>query len=151
MAQAKLVKSGNDRILFGVCGGLAEYFAVDSVFVRLAYIVLALLMPRLKEPQYDPADSIRQNIQGIPSDTAEAGRRIGSVIRGERPEGQHPEPVMERAESRRTAVGIILILIGVIILIVNFGVLGWFNGAIFWPVLLIAVGFGLLAIRVKTS
>jgi phage shock protein C len=164
MAQVKPVKAEKDRLLFGVCGGLAEYLDVDSVFVRLAFVLLAiasglgllayvalvLLMPRSKEKPYDPASALRQNIQGIPGDTAEAGRRIGGVIRGDRADAP-AEPVMAKPESRRTAIGIILILIGVIILIVNFGVLGWFSGAIFWPVLLIAVGLGLLAIRAKTS
>lgn len=56
--QKKLTKSA-DRKLFGVCGGLAEYFDVDPTLVRVAfivaffgfgtglllYIVLAIVMP----------------------------------------------------------------------------------------------------------
>ena len=39
----KLTRSKNDKILFGVCGGLAEYFNISSTVVRLAFIVLSLI------------------------------------------------------------------------------------------------------------
>lgn len=55
----KLYKSSTDKKLFGVCGGLAEYFGIDSTIIRLilvlailfagcgilAYLVAALVMP----------------------------------------------------------------------------------------------------------
>jgi phage shock protein PspC (stress-responsive transcriptional regulator) len=36
----KLYLSNTDKKLFGVCGGVAEYFAVDSTVVRLAWVIL---------------------------------------------------------------------------------------------------------------
>lgn len=39
----KLYLSNTDKKLCGVCGGLAEYFNIDSTLVRLIVIVLALL------------------------------------------------------------------------------------------------------------
>ena len=55
----KLYKSLSDKKLCGVCGGISEYFGIDSTLVRLAwvaftflggsgvlaYIVAALVMP----------------------------------------------------------------------------------------------------------
>lgn len=55
----KLYKSAIDKKLCGVCGGLAEYFEIDSTLIRLgwvlftflggsgilAYIVAAIVMP----------------------------------------------------------------------------------------------------------
>jgi phage shock protein C len=38
----KLYKSNRNKVLFGVCGGLAEYFNIDVTLVRLVFIVLAL-------------------------------------------------------------------------------------------------------------
>jgi phage shock protein C len=38
----KLYRSGNDRILGGVCGGIAEYLEVDPTLIRLIWILLAL-------------------------------------------------------------------------------------------------------------
>jgi phage shock protein C len=37
-----LTKSKKDRMLFGVCGGLGEYFGIDPTFIRLAFAALAL-------------------------------------------------------------------------------------------------------------
>ncbi|MEC9490376.1 MAG: PspC domain-containing protein [Halanaerobiales bacterium] len=36
----KLYRSKKDRKIGGVCGGIAEYFGVDSTLVRLAAVVL---------------------------------------------------------------------------------------------------------------
>ena len=52
----KLHKSKNDRVLLGVCGGVAEYCGISSTLVRIlwalggsagvtAYAILALTMP----------------------------------------------------------------------------------------------------------
>ena len=38
----KLYKSTTDRKLFGVCGGIAEYFGIDSSIVRLALVLFVL-------------------------------------------------------------------------------------------------------------
>jgi phage shock protein C len=61
MATKLLTKSKNDRKVTGVCGGLAEYFDVDTTLIRLAvllivaisgvfpgviaYIIAAIIMP----------------------------------------------------------------------------------------------------------
>ena len=37
----KLYRSSN-RILAGVCGGIAEYFDIDPTLIRVAYVVLSL-------------------------------------------------------------------------------------------------------------
>jgi phage shock protein PspC (stress-responsive transcriptional regulator) len=54
-------RSDTDRMLAGVCGGLAEYFNIDSTIVRLvavllavftsgaavfAYVILAIIVPK---------------------------------------------------------------------------------------------------------
>lgn len=60
----KLTRS-NDRMIAGVCGGIAEYFELDSTLVRigyvlismlsvafpgfLAYIILMIIMPKVEE------------------------------------------------------------------------------------------------------
>ena len=43
MNEKKLYKSSTDKKLAGVCGGLAEYFNIDSTLVRLGWVVLSLL------------------------------------------------------------------------------------------------------------
>ncbi|NLM13526.1 MAG: PspC domain-containing protein [Epulopiscium sp.] len=63
--QKKLYKSRTDRKISGVCGGLAQYFNMDSTLVRilwilfiflgfsgvLAYVICALIIP--DEPYED--------------------------------------------------------------------------------------------------
>lgn len=39
----KLMKSRKDKKLFGVCGGLARFFNIDSTFVRFAFVFGAFL------------------------------------------------------------------------------------------------------------
>ena len=43
MNEKKLYKSSTDKKLAGVCGGLAEYFNIDSTLVRLGWVVFGLL------------------------------------------------------------------------------------------------------------
>ncbi len=38
----RLYKSTKDRMIAGVCGGLAEYFDIDPVIVRIVFVVFAL-------------------------------------------------------------------------------------------------------------
>ena len=38
-----LRRSTNNRIIAGVCGGLAEYFKVDPTLVRVVYVVVSFL------------------------------------------------------------------------------------------------------------
>ena len=39
----KLYKSLSDKKISGVCGGIAEYFEIDSTLVRLAWVVFTFL------------------------------------------------------------------------------------------------------------
>ena len=60
MEGKKLYRSNTDKMLAGVCGGLAQYFGIDSTIIRLIfallvlfgagsgiilYIIMALIMP----------------------------------------------------------------------------------------------------------
>ena len=38
----KFALSATDKKIAGVCGGIAEYFGVDSLLVRILFIVLLL-------------------------------------------------------------------------------------------------------------
>ena len=39
----RIYRSRDDRMLFGVCGGIAEYFEVDPTLVRLLWVFLTLI------------------------------------------------------------------------------------------------------------
>ncbi len=77
MAQKKFYLSQTDKKVAGVCGGLAEYFEIDPLLVRVAvffliicggsglllYIVLALLAPKGPEmPNNNSNSNVNRNI-----------------------------------------------------------------------------------------
>lgn len=39
----RLYRSSTDKVLGGVCGGIAEYLEVDPVVVRLIWVIASLL------------------------------------------------------------------------------------------------------------
>lgn len=39
----KLYLAQDDKKIFGVCGGIAEYFGADSTVVRLAWVVMTIV------------------------------------------------------------------------------------------------------------
>ncbi|MFR9215444.1 MAG: PspC domain-containing protein [Ruthenibacterium sp.] len=41
MTGKRLYKARGQRMVCGVCGGLAEYFGIDPTLVRLAFLLLA--------------------------------------------------------------------------------------------------------------
>ncbi|MER3522934.1 MAG: hypothetical protein C4326_02420 [Ignavibacteria bacterium] len=65
--ERRFYRSVSDRKLFGVCGGIAEYFEIDSTIVRIlfvlaavmsfgmaliAYVILAILLPK-EQPRWN--------------------------------------------------------------------------------------------------
>ncbi len=61
MSKARLTRSTTNRMIAGVCGGLAEYFGISSRRIRwafvlfgtfgageLAYIILWILLPKAR-------------------------------------------------------------------------------------------------------
>ena len=40
----KLYRSRKERIIAGICGGLAEYFGIDPVWIRLFFILFFLTL-----------------------------------------------------------------------------------------------------------
>lgn len=67
MMERRLYRSGQDKRLFGICGGIAQFLHIDSTLVRvgvviltvctgvpiLIYLLLAMIMP--KEPRWSYA------------------------------------------------------------------------------------------------
>jgi phage shock protein PspC (stress-responsive transcriptional regulator) len=43
MEPKKLRRSTTDRVLGGVCAGIADYYGLDPVLVRVAFVLLAFL------------------------------------------------------------------------------------------------------------
>ena len=94
----KLTRSETDRMVAGVCGGLAEYFSIDPTLVRVlfvataifggaglwAYLVLWVLVPRTSRVDADPRDVMRDGMaegQQFAQDTARAAKEALRRVR----------------------------------------------------------------------
>lgn len=122
----KLYRSTTDRMIWGVCGGLSEYFDIDVSLIRvifvvlalasgvgiLLYIILAIIVPSLSAPATVPPE----------------------VTPAQQP--AHPTPDLSRG---RMLIGALLVLVGVIFLLSNLG-LWWLSWSTLWPLLLVASG-----------
>ena len=124
----QLFRSRKNRIIAGVCGGIAEYFSVDPTLVRLIWVIMVLTFGA-----------------GI------LAYIIAAVIMPERAEdisGHDCPDISQRGEGRtysinpernRAVVGIGLVLIGILFLAKQF--FHWIDIRFFWPIVFIAVGF----------
>ena len=129
----RLHRSQDNRFLFGVAGGLAEYFDAEPVLIRvgwvlltiatagiaaLAYIVMAIFTP----------DSERQQIEFTSEPSSDS--RDG-IVESDRPSKRH---------IFRNILGVGLIVAGMIILLGNLGVFGSIPWEIVWPVAISLLG-----------
>lgn len=119
----KLYRSSQQRIIGGVCGGLAEYFNVDAILVRLLWILITLI-----------------GGAGI------LAYIIGWIVIPIRPGQGEPQP--RGTGSAGTVIGLILVIIGAIMLASWSSVCAFaFPMGMHWfalPGILIVLGLGLL-------
>jgi phage shock protein PspC (stress-responsive transcriptional regulator) len=134
----KLYRSRKDRMLFGVCGGLGKFFGIDSTIIRiifvllaftgfgiLAYIVIAIVAPLEESQKTTPQGIVEENVKEIKETATKLGSDIRDTFDGKEKESN--EEVAKEQIRSRNALGIIIIVIGVICLLGAFNILRWFN------------------------
>ena len=132
----KLYRSRNDRMIAGVCGGIAEYFNVDSSLIRLALLfiflfrgfgLIAYLIAWLvisEEPGYEKNEEIKDDyyIEENPEEKARSENEVDN--------------------KRQKLFAVLLIIVGSLFLIdIWLPNIYWQR---YWPIVLIAAGFMLL-------
>ncbi|MDP2362701.1 MAG: PspC domain-containing protein [Ignavibacteria bacterium] len=142
----KLYRSITDKMLAGVCGGLAEYFSIDPVIVRLifvlavifggsgilAYIILWIIIPEkpfIITPfnTAQPKDESTSSSDEKKSENSQFNMNV----------------VYEKPQNNRSIyAGAFLILLGGIFLLDNF--VPHFHFGDFWPLILIGLGFAII-------
>ena len=157
MPDKRLMRSRTEKMWAGVCGGLAEYFDVDPVLVRLVVVVLTLAAPPVGLVGYivcmivmpeaplvaaphvaataaatSMAAGVHDAVRSGPAVTAAAGGG-GDVIAGHA--GVHPGMIG----------GLILVVVGTLLLMVNLDLFEWglfryLRWRYLWPSALIVVG-----------
>ena len=134
--ERRLYRSRKNRVIAGVAGGLGEYLDIDPVFVRiifvlatfasgiglLAYVILWIVVPHesiMFQATTTTAEGEVNMQQQMRGDNSRYRRRNGGVMGG-----------------------IILIVLGCLFLADNY--LPRFNFWDTWPLILVAVGAGLI-------
>src|SRR3990170_5035864 len=130
--QKRLYRSRSDRMIWGVCGGIANYFGIDPTIIRviailflfaggsgiLAYIILAIVIPLESSPAREPRDVIKENVQEIKQTASQFGEDMRSTFA--RHEGEIREMSKSGMRNGGYFVAAILIIIGIIFLLGNF-------------------------------
>lgn len=138
----RLYRSTSHRIIGGVAGGLGEYFDIDPVLVRIVFVVaffaggagiLAYIIAWIIIPEQP-----RDNTMTMSSDPQQQ-----SVP----PQPQQPP----KPEEKRGSIigGMVLLAIGLLFLANNF--LPDFHFEDWWPLILVAIGGGLLYKAVRPA
>ena len=141
----RLERSSTDKIIAGVCGGVAQYLQIDVTWIRLVvvilavfggvgiigYIVLAILMPLPGQ---------RAMVSGVPAAASDATEPCSTADTTATPVD---------TERRRQFAGYALIAIGVIFLLNNQGLFRFLEWRTIWPLALVAIGALLLTQRLR--
>ena len=148
----KLYRSHRDKVIGGVAGGLADYFEIDVVIVRLlfvllvlaggggviGYLILWIVVPM--EPYYTPYTEAKPGPQPGPGNNPQA--EPGTEQPSGSPEQEVPKNDSEMHNPRKNntsiVAGIILIVLGMVFLANH--LVPWFRLYNFWPALLIIGG-----------
>ena len=137
----RLYKSGTDRMLSGVSGGIAEYLDIDSTFVRIAWVIVGFLTAGFAIIAYVVLVIIVPEFpEATPVQNEEAGDRTVAP--------QEEAGARERGRQRSVIFGAVLVAVGGLFLAHNFGLFDWFDFGRFWPVVLILLGLLLIVRRI---
>jgi len=165
-SRKRLYRSRTNRAIWGVCGGLGDYFDVDPAFLRVAFVLLAfangvgliayivLAIATQKEPETPsaagtpPTQVMRENVQaaGQTPNTGTAPQPSASVG-GE--SGLAQTPTTESADRIPYVVGGGLIVLGAVFLMGELGLFSWLRWGRLWPLALIAAGLAVIFSRVR--
>ncbi len=124
----RLTRSSDDKILGGVCGGIARYLGVDPLLIRILFVLLALanglgVLPYFVLWVVLPV--------GEPSEKAPAMDPFGR---------REPVNTVAQPANRAMVGGAVLVVVGLLLLLKNLGALWWFRWDMVAPLMLIVVG-----------
>jgi phage shock protein C len=154
MEPKRLYRSNSDLKFAGVAGGLAEYFMMDPLLIRLAFVILTLagggglliyliLWIVTPENPLRVAPTINQPDQNFQHTTYDSPVNTAEPLKSET-NSPTSSPLPQTKERNKGSLigGMVLITLGALFLAdelipqINFGDL--------WPVILIVIGVGLL-------
>lgn len=166
MPAKRLHRSLADQHLAGVCGGIADYFDVDPVIVRLAVVGITLAAPPVgiigyivcwvvipEEPVGDTPESRAPVNAGTASEAATSPPAASGA---ENTPGAVPPPAKASGEDRSGLVGgTILVAVGLVFLTANLDLFDWgflryVRWRYLWPVIVIGIGLWLITSSMRS-
>lgn len=152
--QKRLYRSTKDRMIAGVCGGLAEYFEIDPVIIRvlfvvitlgagvgiLGYIILWIVVPEAMIVIKDSSSVGYENINQNEENNMNNNTNFEMV---------NQEKFHKTNHSGRVFISIILILIGLLWFISN--IVPGVDFGHLWPLTLVALGLLILIRSINKS
>ncbi|MFW5981749.1 MAG: PspC domain-containing protein [Halanaerobiaceae bacterium] len=157
MSNKKIYRSRKDKIIGGVCGGLAEYFDIDSTLVRLVFILLFLspngigilfyIIPWIIIPE-KPA-SLDDDFQSNGDENYDEEVILEAEVVDDTTEEKniHKDNSSVNTEKKHAIIGVVLIALGSLFLVDYW--MPRFHWERFWPLILVGVGVVLLLKGVK--
>ena len=152
MERADRLYKSDDRMLFGVASGTAEYLGIDPTLARLAwvaaafvtggigvivYLVMAIVMPGHEKVVSQSSSSVQDS--EAPADYNPVGET----------DSEYANERTKRRQIWRYVVGIGLVALGIAFLLNNVGVWDVIRWDLFWPVAVIAVGLAILVPSIR--
>ena len=138
----RLYKSRDDRFLFGVAGGVAEYFDIDPVLVRLGWVLLTIATGGIGLLVYIVMAIVTPSGRSVVSKSTHDEDTAVDTPDGV--DDSHSYVRSSRGHMARNVLAIGLIVVGVVILLNNLGVFGSIRWDIVWPVAIVAIGLTIL-------
>ena len=149
MEPKRFYRSRTDKVFAGVCGGLAEYFNIDTILVRLlflvlivvaggglfAYFILWIITP-VKPIDYSQS----QNSSTMENKQTSYEEPQGSQEKSKNDPFRYPP---RRHKDRGNLIGgLVLITLGALFLADEF--IPHVSFSDLWPIILVVIGIGLL-------
>jgi len=148
----RLIRTQQDRIIGGVCGGLARYLNIEVVLVRLFFVVFALV-GGIGPLVYIILWIVVPSEEQIGGSTTQAYSVDGEVIkeRAENFKDEFVEMVNRPGKKTGLYIGVALILVGAYIFLKNLNIpwLAWVNNNVILAAMILLAGVALLVVSLK--
>jgi len=139
----KLYRSKTNRVIFGICGGLGEYFDIDPLVIRILfilltftggsgiviYLILAIMIP--------DSSGNKKSINEVISGTQEKTQELAEEIKKNR----------DWIVNIKNIVGLVILFIGLDILfeqIFDFNPFSIVNWGIVWALIIVLIGLRII-------
>jgi phage shock protein C len=141
----KLYRSKTNRVIFGVCGGLGEYFETDPLLMRILFVILsfingvgliAYLILAVVVPEQNGEKKSKKNGSAM-EEVQERTQEIAEEIKDN-----------NWLKSAKNICGLVIVLIGMNILfeqVFQYSLFTWVNWGIIWGLVIVLIGLRIIS------